>query len=161
MDKLIGNYLLKSGRWLLRFWCQYRSGQLCWAVVWCSPITVSFLHPRRFIQEHCSGLEFGATWQTEKSPVFSQVGSFWMSPLLHTFNFGILSHCSLRSVARKNSLSYETVRLWELILEFLTKLTGLPLQSGLAEVLSLSGTRCSRRSRFSSPPPPHFCSARF
>ena len=158
---LIGNYLLKSGRWLLRFWCQYSSELLCWAVVWRFPITVPFLYPTHFTQEHCPGLEFGATWWTEKSPWLSQVWSSWMSLLLYTFNFGILSCCNLRSVARTNSLSYEMVRLCELISEFLTKLTGVLLQSTLAEVLSLSGTCCCRKSQFSSPPPPHSSSARF
>lgn len=117
---------------------------------------------RCFVQEHCSGSEFGVTQWTEKSPIFSQVRSSWTAPLLHALNFSILSCCSLRSVARTSSLSYETVRLHKLILEFLTKLTGVLLQSGLAEVLSLSSTCCCRKSQFSSPPPPpHFCPARF
>lgn len=144
----MGNYLLKSGRWLLRFCCRYGSEPLHWAAAWRVPITISFLCPRRFIEEHHSGLDFGATRRTEKSPIFSRVWSSWMPPLLHTFNFSILSCCSLRSVARTNSLSYETVRLCKLILEFLTKRTGVPLQSGLAEVLSLGGTCCCRKSVF-------------
>lgn len=127
--------------------------------MWCFTTTVSFLYLRRFMQEHHSGLQFGAEQRTQNSLVCSQIQSSQTSPLSHTSNYGIFSSCSLRSVERTNSLSHETVRLHEIILEFLTKLT---VRSAAVEQLSLSGTCCCRKSRFCSPPPPpHVCSARF
>lgn len=95
------------------------------------------------MQEHHSGLQFGAEQRTQNSLVCSQIQSSQTSPLSHTSNYGIFSSCSLRSVERTNSLSHETVRLHELILEFLTKLT---VRSTAVEPLSLSGTCCCRKS---------------
>lgn len=109
------------------------------------------------MQEHRSGLQFGAEQRTQNSLVCSQIQSSQTSPLSHTSNYGIFSSCSLRSVERTNSLSHETVRLHELILEFLTKLA---VRSAAVEPLSLSGTCCCRKSQFCSPPP-HVFSARF